>query len=296
MALVAHPRISPLRRKVISLLHIAVAKLQERRGFPVRRTACANRDDKHQSKRENHEQPAHSAHNTRQSGYTEAKMIVQEQESNLEKTVRVRIGGQPCALALNTERLKERLVALGHSGNIRAEWTAGINPGEYFQEESATDEKSGTDVVCLNPHFIVLVRMGLFPLPWPAALCPAPLYRKRLLQTLAHELRHAQQTAGITDVTEKQPWLSYVVLRNLGRAYILLALLGALAIQQLLGREALLPAVIIGGGLIALALVYILLAYLNYHLDPLEVDARAYERKNWQEWEDCLQFNPCSNP
>jgi hypothetical protein len=178
------------------------------------------------------------------------------------------------------------------------EWTTGINPGEYYQEESNTQAESGVeagsaqDVVCLNPHFIVLARLGLFPLPWPAALCPLPLYRKRLLQTLAHELRHAQQTAGLTHVSDKAPWLSYMVLRNLGRVYIVLALLGALAIQQLLGREQLAPALWIGGSLIGLALVYIVLAYLNYHLDPMEVDARNYERKNWQEWEDCLQLNP----
>ncbi|WP_309707880.1 hypothetical protein, partial [Armatimonas sp.] len=212
--------------------------------------------------------------------------------------VSVRVGGSLCTLTLNTERLHERLVALGHSGELRLEWTTGINPGEYFQEESNTQAESGVeggnaqDVVCLNPHFIVLARLGLFPLPWPAALCPVPLYRKRLLQTLAHELRHAQQTAGLTQVSDKAPWLSYMVLRNLGRVYIVLALLGALAIQQLLGREQLTPALWIGGSLIGLALVYIVLAYLNYHLDPMEVDARHYERKNWQEWEDCLQLNP----
>ena len=112
----------------------------------------------------------------------------------------------------------------------------------------------------------------------------------RLLQTLAHELRHAQQTAGLTDVSEKAPWLSYEILRNLGRSYIAVALVGALAIQWLLVRELLLPAVIVGSVLIVLALVYIVLAYLNYHLDPMEVDARAYERSNWQEWEECLQL------
>lgn len=166
------------------------------------------------------------------------------------------------------------------------EWTTGINPGEYYQEES------GEDCVCLNPHFIVLARMGLFPLPWPTALCAVPLYRKRLLQTLAHELRHAQQTAGLTEVTDKEPWLSYVTLRNLGRGYIVVALLGAVAIQQLLAREQMQPALILGGLLIALALVYIVLAYLNYHLDPMEVDARAYERSSWQEWGDCLTLEP----
>jgi hypothetical protein len=198
----------------------------------------------------------------------------------------VRIAGKPYQVALVAERLHERLVALGHSSELRLEWTTGINPGEYYQEES------GADVVCLNPHFIVLARMGLFPLPWPAALCPVPLYKKRLLQTLAHELRHAQQTAGLTQVSDKPPLLSYMVLRNLGRVYIALALLGALAIQQFIGREQLAPALWIGGGLIVLALIYIVLAYLNYHLDPMEVDARNYERRNWQEWEDCLQLNP----
>jgi hypothetical protein len=219
----------------------------------------------------------------------------------------VRIAGKPYQVCLVAERLYERLVALGHSGELRLEWTTGINPGEYYQEESNTEVESNTeaesgveagsaqDVVCLNPHFIVLARLGLFPLPWPAALCPLPLYRKRLLQTLAHELRHAQQTAGLTHVSDKAPWLSYMVLRNLGRVYIVLALLGALAIQQLLGREQLAPALWIGGSLIGLALVYIVLAYLNYHLDPMEVDARNYERKNWQEWEDCLQLNPLSH-
>jgi hypothetical protein len=201
---------------------------------------------------------------------------------------RVRIAGELSTLTLEAERLQERLIGLGHSGRVRVEWTVGINPGEYYQDESEED------VVCLNPHFIVLARLGLFPLPWPAALCPAPLYKKRLLQTLAHELRHAQQTAGITDVSEKEPWLSYPMLRNLGRVYIVLALLGAVAIQQLLGREAMLPALVIGGVLIVLALVYIVLAYLNYHLDPLEVDARAYERSHWQEWTDCLRFEPSS--
>ena len=117
--------------------------------------------------------------------------------------VSVRIAGKPCQLSLQPKRLRERLVTLGHSGEIRLEWTTGINPGEYYQEESSTEGESGQDVVCLNPHFIVLARLGLFPLPWPAALCPEPLYRKRLLQTLAHELRHAQQTAGLTDVSEK---------------------------------------------------------------------------------------------
>ena len=204
----------------------------------------------------------------------------------------VRIAGKPYQVCLMAEHLYERLVALGHSGELRLEWTTGINPGEYFQEESNMEEGNAQDVVCLNPHFIVLARLGLFPVPWPAALCPVPLYRKRLLQTLAHELRHAQQTAGLTQVSDKAPWLSYMVLRNLGRVYIVLALLGALAIQQLLGREQLAPALWIGGILIGLALVYIVLAYLNYHLDPMEVDARHYERKNWQEWEDCLQLNP----
>ena len=197
----------------------------------------------------------------------------------------VQVAGKKMLLKLEGDHLREHLRARGHSGVIRLEWTKGINPGEYYQEET------GEDVVCLNPHFIVLVRLGLFPLPWPAALCPAPLYRKRLLQTLAHELRHAQQTAGVTDVIEKQPWLSYVALRNLGRVYIVLALLGTVAIQQLLAREEMAPVLLIGGVLIVLALVYIVLAYLNYHLDPLEVDARRYERKNWQEWEDCLQLN-----
>ncbi|WP_395090187.1 hypothetical protein [Armatimonas sp.] len=207
-----------------------------------------------------------------------------------EQGVRVRIGGAPCLLTLEIERLQERMVALGHSGQVRVEWTAGINPGEYFQDET------GKDIVCLNPYFIVLMRLGLFPLPWPAAFCPAPLYRKRLLQTLAHELRHAQQTAGLTDVSEKAPWLSYEILRNIGRGYIAVALVGALAIQWLLARELLLPAVIVGSVLIVLALVYIVLAYLNYHLDPMEVDARAYERSNWQEWEECLQLKSPPNP
>lgn len=219
--------------------------------------------------------------------YTEAKGA---QENGLEYTVQVRVAGKACTLQFNQPRLQERLLALGHSGQLRAEWTTGINPGEYYQEES------GEDVVCLNPHFIVAVRMGLFPLPWPAALCPPAFYHKRLLQTLAHELRHAQQTAGITEVTEKQPWLSYIALRNLGRVYIVLALIGAAVIQPLLARELVGPVLIIGGILIALALVYILLAYLNYHLDPLEVDARQYERSSWKEWEDCLQLIPATNP
>ena len=208
----------------------------------------------------------------------------------IEEGVPVRIGGGRYRLTLEKERIQERLLALGHSGQLRAEWTTGINPGEYYQEES------GEDVVCLNPHFIVAVRLGLFPLPWPAALCPPAFYHKRLLQTLAHELRHAQQTAGITEVTEKQPWLSYIALRNLGRVYIVLALIGAAVIQPLLARELMTPVLIIGGVLIVLALVYILLAYLNYHLDPLEVDARQYERSSWKEWEDCLQLIPLSNP
>ncbi|MBB6049390.1 hypothetical protein [Armatimonas rosea] len=198
----------------------------------------------------------------------------------------VRVGGKPFQLQLDTERLRERLTALGYAGALRVEWTTGINPGEYYQEES------GEDCVCLNPHFIVLARLGLFPLPWPTALCALPLYRKRLLQTLAHELRHAQQTAGLTEVTDKEPWLSYVTLRNLGRGYIVVALLGAVAIQQLLAREQMQPALILGGLLIVLALVYIVLAYLNYHLDPMEVDARAYERSSWQEWGDCLTLEP----
>ncbi|WP_394796358.1 hypothetical protein [Armatimonas sp.] len=201
-----------------------------------------------------------------------------------EQVRQLRVGGAPCRLTLEIGHLQEHMVSLGHSGQVRVEWTAGMNPGEYFQEEG------GQDVVCLNPYFIVLVRLGLFPLPWPAALCPAPLYHKRLLQTLAHELRHAQQTAGLTEVSEKAPWLSYEILRNLGRGYIAIALVGALAIQWLLTRELLLPAVITGSVLIALALVYIVLAYLNYHLDPMEVDARAYEQSNWQEWEECLQL------
>lgn len=208
-----------------------------------------------------------------------------EQDAALPPTP-IRLAGKPYALKLHSEALREKLESLGYTGELRVEWTTGINPGEYYQEES------GTDVVCLNPHFIVLSRMGLFPLPWPTALCGLPLYRKRLLQTLAHELRHAQQTAGLTQVSEKEPWLSYVALRNLGRGYIVFALLGALAIQQLLARELMLPTMILGGLLIALALVYIVLAYLNYHLDPMEVDARAYERSSWQEWEACLSLEP----
>jgi hypothetical protein len=200
----------------------------------------------------------------------------------------VRIAGKPYQLQLELPKLRETLDGLGHSGALRVEWTTGINPGEYYQEDE------GKDVVCLNPHFIVLLRLGLIPLPWPTAFCPLPLYKKRLLQTLAHELRHAQQTAGLTAVSDKEPWLSYVTLRNIGRGYIVLALVGALSIQQLLQRDALMAAQVVIGVLMLLAVVYIILAYRNYHLDPMEVDARAYERSNWQDWEACLTFLPKS--
>jgi hypothetical protein len=201
-------------------------------------------------------------------------------------SVRVQVGGKPHTLTLQEPCLQEHLTQLGYTGSLQVQWTSGINPGEYYQEES------GEDFVCINPHFVVLLRLGLIPLAWPAALCPLPLYRKRLLQTLAHELRHAQQLAGLTPVTEKTPWLSYEKLRLMGRVYILLALVGAGAIQWLLAREAVLPVLVLGGILLTLAAVYIVLAYLNYHLDPLEIDARTYERSHWQEWSACLTLTP----
>lgn len=205
---------------------------------------------------------------------------------DLPSAASVRISGQPYRLQLDAERLHEHLSTLGYTKEVRVEWTAGINPGEYYQDEA------GNDVVCLNPHFIVLVRLGLIPLPWPTALCPLPLYKKRLLQTLAHELRHAQQSAGLTEVSDKEPWLSYEALRNLGRGYVVLALVGMVVSLQFLQREALVAAQLVIGVLMLLAVVYIVLAYRNYHLDPMEVDARAYERTRWQEWEPCLSFQP----
>lgn len=200
----------------------------------------------------------------------------------MQDTVPVRVAGKSCRVGIDVEHVQERLRGLGHSGNLRLEWTQGITPGEYEHEEG------GTDVIRLNPHFIILLRMGLIPLPWPTALCSTALFRKRLVQTLAHELRHAQQMAELTGVSEKEPWLSYPVLKWMGRGYILLALVGTIVIQRFLAAEALTPVFVIGGVLIALAAVYIVLAYLNYHLDPWEVDARAYERNDWQTWADCL--------
>lgn len=204
---------------------------------------------------------------------------------NQEPTVAVRIAGKPCRLSLDLDRTRARLKELGHSGELRLEWTQGITPGEYEHEEG------GGDVIRLNPHFIILLRMGLIPLPWPTAFCSPALFRKRFVQTLAHELRHAQQMAGLTNVSEKEPLLSYPMLKWMGRGYILLALLGTIAIQRSLAAEQLTPVFVIGGVLMALAAIYIVLAYLNYHKDPWEVDARAYERTDWQKWEDCLTIN-----
>lgn len=204
----------------------------------------------------------------------------------MQETVQVRVAGKFCRVGIDIEGVRGHLQGLGYTGELRLEWIRGITPGEYEHEES------GGDVIRLNPHFIILLRMGLIPLPWPTALCPQPLFRKRFVQTLAHELRHAQQMAELTSVVEKEPLLSYPVLKWMGRGYILLALVGAIVIQRYLAVEALTPVFVIGGVLMVLAVVYILLAYLNYHLDPWEVDARAYERTHWQEWAQCLTINP----
>ncbi len=206
-------------------------------------------------------------------------LCMQEQEEG----VVVRISGKPYRLTLNAGYLREHLMTLGYSHKLCLKWTKGKDQGgiEHLSESE--------DVVYINPHFIILIRLGVCPLPWPAALCPAPLYKKRLLQTLAHELRHAQQYAGLTG-SSKEPWLSYEFLKYLGWVYIGTALIGTLVTQWLLSNNAVLQALYIGIGLIILGLVYVVLAYFNYHLDPKEVDARTYERKNWKEWDDCLRL------
>lgn len=198
-------------------------------------------------------------------------------------TVPLKIAGKPCQLQLHQAHVIERLRGLGYTSTVNFHWTHGMTPGEYVQEED------GTDTIYLNPHFVILLRMGMVPLPWPTALCLPAFFRKRLLQTLAHELRHALQCAGLTDVKDKEPWLSYPTLKWMGRGYVLVALAGTVLVQRLLTAENLTGSLIVGGVLLALGLTYMLLAYLNYHLDPLEVDARAYERSQWQLWADCLE-------
>jgi hypothetical protein len=184
--------------------------------------------------------------------------------------------------------LRNQMITLGHSGEIDVQLVKGLAPGEYYQEQNE-DGSAGKDIVCLNPHFIVIQRLGLIPLLWPSAWCPRPLFKKKLLQTLTHELRHALQTAGATPLDPNAtPKLSYTTIQWIGRGYILLALLGLIAIQKSIDQNAPMVAISIGGVLVLGAIVFLTLAYINYHLDPAEVDARAYERSDWQAFEGCV--------